>query len=253
MYFVVHFPTVKNRVEKYWLFVVTVIFVIFGSFIIFIALERISYVGSCVTDKGVFKNKSQVTDYEEGKVCECNDSKVICTNVVKDVEVPKIEEFKRSNLKVDSKYLTLGTNDKLSKSALNTRFVSVSTKKDSIDIHIEQEQRCTADGRISAQVGMYYLDKDNLYITNVVSQDSKTYFQQCTVSVTYSISSFKAERERLNIYYVTESGSKEKASLCYYDNKVYIEGDVYSSVDSCNFCKCSDGISKCSNDRFCEK
>jgi hypothetical protein len=248
---VVNSITVKNKYDKYWLFVVTLVFVLLGSFVIYISLDRVRNVNSCNVGGTTYTNGMVVDGYQDGFDCTCQSGQILCTKVAVKDEKPGIDKFERDNLKFSSQYQTSGTNESLNTSLLKTEFSSISVKNGTMDITLDQEQSCTADGRIPVQVGLYYISNSTLYITNIIRDDPLLYTQQCIVSVNYKISNWKKNVENLKIVYMAEEGTEQPASLCYYNNNIYANGDVYSSVESCNICKCSDGISKCSNDRVC--
>ncbi|MCC7289888.1 hypothetical protein IT417_01390 [bacterium] len=245
--------TVGKRDNRFVLLVVTMLFVFFGGFLVYISLDKVLGINSCKFNDQSFAAGSEIPGYKQGFTCNCEGGEVTCVKVDTDTAKPTLDKFTRKNLTVKPKYLVGGLKDTLDSFVLKTRFVSVSTKAKSIDITIEQHQKCSADSRIPIQVGMYYLTKDTLYITNVINNSPTNYVLDCTVSVHYRITDWDYDGRDLDIVYLDDSGQIEKASLCYYEKNIYANGDIYSASDKCNICSCQDGVSKCSNDRVCKQ
>lgn len=249
----VNLRIVKKGVDKYWLIGVTVLFLFLGGFVIYFSYERLAGVNSCEFAGNSYSIGDIVNGYKDGYECRCENGDIVCTNVDSTVLKPTLDMFKRDGATVSRKFLIAGVNESIDQLPLKTKFSSISIKNGNMDITIEQVQKCSADLRIPIQIGMYYLAKDTLYITNVINTNPSLYTQDCVVSVNYRIGNWKNMSEDLSIVYMSEAGEEVEASLCYYNQNIYGDGDVYSSVDSCNICRCSQGVSKCSNDRLCSQ
>lgn len=249
--YVINLDTVKIKEDKYWLLGVTFVFLVLGSFVVYFSIQKIVGISNCNFNGNEYGNDVEVPGYKEGYVCKCINGDVKCEEIIDSSTLPSLDKFTRNNLKTTPKYLISGTKEQISSSPLKTKFVSISSKNNSINITIEQEQKCTPELKIPVQIGMYYFVKDKLYLTNIVNKSPNLYTENCIVSVSYQISNWKYKGNNLSVTYWAEDGSEHKAMVCNYDNNVFSEGDVYSSIDKCNICKCISGISKCSNDRVC--
>lgn len=241
----------KIKYDKVWLIGVTLIFLLLGSFVVYLSINRIRGINNCTYNNVSYENNQYVQGYKAGFDCKCENGNIVCFDSTANIVKPTIDKFVRTNLKVTPKYISLGTKEGVSGLPLKTKFVSISSKTDKLNIIVEQEQKCSEDLRVPVQFGMYYLSENRLYLTNIINRAPNLYTQDCIASVTYDFSNWKYKGDDLKIIYMSEQGEEYEASVCNYDSKIYFDGDTYSSVDKCNICKCINGISKCGNDRVC--
>lgn len=229
----------SNWLSKVWLLLLTsIIIILIASFIAY----TLTNTETCSKD-----------DYIEGKECVCIDDVLVCEVEQDEEKELKLEDFSLEGLGFNAKFITNTPSTELLGASLNTLFTSVSSEDDNLVISLEQKQLCSKDDEPPVQVGMYYIDGNELTLLSVVNTVASVYTQECVISVEFDLSKLDVEiSDSLVLRYMSEQGDIVDANVCVYNDGVYNSGDVYEAEDGCNLCECVNGVSRCDNEKVCE-
>ncbi|MCK9368367.1 hypothetical protein M0R04_00075 [Candidatus Dojkabacteria bacterium] len=242
----------KITFKLVWLLFITVLFVGIGSGIIYVSIDRVINNGVCRFNKVSYDSGTEVIGYKSGELCNCEDGSIVCSKLNGGIDTSNGSKFTKSNLVFSAKY-SKPSSSSIEVMPLKTNFVSISILDNSTNIVLEQEQLCSHDNRAPIQIGRYMFNENILTVSNSVNTSPNLYATSCIVTMNFKISKIKLkEISDLKIVYANDLGQTVPATLCYYNNTVFANEDVYSSIDNCNICKCENGVSKCSNDRVCD-
>lgn len=241
----------RKKKKSLFLLTITLLFLILGVFVvIFSARETISsYI--CLYNTRIVKN-NEMFELED-QVCRCSNGKVTCVKKDGDksqIFGDEIKEFTQKNLVYKSEYLTNIVSTEIDGLPLKTKFTSIDSSDGQIRISINSVQMCKKDLTIPPQYGMYRFENNQLILQNNVNTVSSIFSTPCVVKVIYQIKNLPIDIENgVELLFTDQSGYYTTADVCVYNSKLYNQGDKYYALDKCNICTCSDGLTKCTENK----
>jgi len=243
----------STKLRRISLLALTFVFTIVGVIIFSVSINEFFFKDICWSGNKAFESGSEIKKYKDGYTCLCEEGEIICSQKLKTEQTAlELEDFTEKNLKFSYNYITNGITQDLLNSPLQTEFVSVANLKKGVEFSILQGQLCSEENRPAVQVGLYNYSDGILTLISIINQINTVYFVPCTVEVVYSISPLQLDLKKgIKLQYSNNVGEIVRANVCVYNSKIYTEGDYYESLDGCDVCRCSNGVSKCEGTGGC--
>ncbi len=238
--------------DKNLLILVTILFLFTASLLLFSALNEYSFGGDnvCMFDGERYVVGDEIDGYILDNECFCSSGGLIeCTpivdkNIDKDMIVVDSDSLDRDGLDFEYSYLVGISRDDLS-TISSVEFKNIFLDGSSLTVIIEQLQLCPSTRVVSEQVGFYKKMGDRLNLYSMIRPVASDVAVDCIVELKYKFDDFdKLDVKKTNIRFVDEYDVLHIPNVCFYNSKVYSDGDVFENDDK-EICSCNEGVIVC--------
>jgi len=241
--------------DKTILVLITILFLITGSLLLFSALNEYSFGGDeiCVINNVEYVKGEEIERYLYGSTCVCGsgglvecipDAGIEPEQIQLDEDAVDRSDLDTEGLEFEYSYV-VGLNSEDLSSVFPVEFESISVTDDDLFVVVEQLQSCPSSNRASEQEGFYKMENGFLSLYNIVHTSQTVLEKDCIVKLVYAFSDFEGfDREKFEIRFVDEHGVATTPNVCFYHDRIYSPGDVFQGSDG-QICVCNQGLIEC--------
>ncbi len=240
--------------DKTILVIITILFLVTGTLLLFSALNEYSFGGDevCMFKDVKYVKGDEIDGYLYGSKCVCGSGGLVdCIPLFQDDNFEVLEgvDLDTSDLDTDGldfrySYL-LGVSSSEVGSFANIEFQNISLQDNDLVVVVDQLQTCPESNVSPEQVGFYKVDRDFLNLYNMIRPVEGDLAIDCVVQLRYVIENFESfGLEMKNIRFVDEFAKATSPRICLYNDRVYSDGDVFQNTKG-EICNCKGGLIDC--------
>ena len=240
----------KNNI---FLVLVTILFVITGSLLLFSTLNEYGFGGGeevCVVDGVEYKKGEEIVGYRTGHKCTCGSSGLVeCIPLSESEELQKesaidVSDWAKDGLDFNYSYI-VGISDDDVDFNTSVKFQDVRFEEEGLLIILEQYQSCLESGTPPEQVGFYNEGSENLSLYNMIRRVDDEETIGCLVRLEYTFEEIDyVDLKNVELRFIDNLGVVTSPNVCLYNDRVYFEGDFFEGEDK-EVCVCEDGVVDC--------
>ncbi len=230
----------RTMKDNFKLIAITVVFILTGFVLAFMSWQDtdLDVFDYCVFDGIKFSLDEEVVGYREGNLCVCTKGGIVECIPLENEEYPEIQQdLKTDSLEFEYSYLTgIGGNN--GEVIFNTTFTNISIDDEDLLITLEQMQTCSGTNSVSEQEGFYENVNGVIKLYNEIKSEEGI---GCIIELKYTLKDFtEFDSDKMQIIFVDEDDLETYASICLYNDIIYMSEDVFKGDDDV-ICICEAG------------
>ncbi len=235
-----------------FLIIITILFVVTGSFLLFSALNEYSFGGRdvCIVDGVEYEQGEKVIEYREGSECVCASGGLVeCVPLSEKEELQRqsaidVSDWDNQGLEFDYSYV-VGLSETDTDFDSDVSFQDVRFEEDNLVVILEQRQSCPGSGNPPQQAGFYNKGENELSFYNMVRRVDEEEGIGCIVRLEYVLEDMgDSDLSEMELLFIDNLGAITSPDICFYNGNVYFDGDYFESEED-EVCVCENGEIKC--------